>query len=167
MSQPLNHTPLDPDTLLMLGEAVESLSNSPKKEEPTIISPSPEAAPITLDTQNTQEKTPQNESAPVEEQQENAETTSQPVSHYVGVKPEDIELPEDLKIHGLHAVKHDDFPDFRNVKLPIPDEKVMEGSKAPMNTSIRWLAEFAKFLLWKAHISLKKVHGKVVRVVKK
>lgn len=164
---PQNYTPLDEDTLRTLGEAAESLGAVAEQEKKMItVSVSPESPPITIEAKATEDTKPV-ESQPADEQKEAGETPAAPPTNYIEEKPEDIELPEELKNLGLKAMKQVDFPDFKNVKLPISDEKVMVGSKAPMNTSMRWLAEFAKFLLWRAHITLKTVHGRVIRVIKK
>ncbi|KKP87141.1 MAG: hypothetical protein UR89_C0006G0017 [Candidatus Roizmanbacteria bacterium GW2011_GWA2_35_8] len=90
----------------------------------------------------------------------------QEVEKFVNPRSESIELPPDLKRLGLQQTTTTKFPTFQNIKLPISDEKVMVGLHAPINTSIRWLATFALYLLARAHLGLKIIHGKVVRVFK-
>ncbi len=88
------------------------------------------------------------------------------VRPFVSSRAETIELPPDLKALGLQAVPHSKFPKYKNIKLPLSDEKIVVGKKAPITSSIRWLAEFALFILAQAHLGLKVVHGRVIRVLK-
>lgn len=88
------------------------------------------------------------------------------VRPFISPRQETIELPPDLKKLGLQPVNNSQFPSYKNIKLPISDEKIIVGLKAPVTTSIRWLATFAVYLLAKAHLMLKVVHGRVIRVLK-
>lgn len=87
------------------------------------------------------------------------------VRPFVTPSPETIELPPDLKKMGLQAASVTKFPSFQNVKTPLSDDKIVLGLHAPVTTSIRWLATLAVYLLQKAHLSLKIVHGRVVRIL--
>ena len=88
------------------------------------------------------------------------------VRPFVSPRAETIELPPDLKKMGLQAVSQSQFSDYKNIKLPISDEKIVVGQKAPITSSIRWLAAFALYILAQAHLGLKVVHGRVIRVLK-
>jgi len=88
------------------------------------------------------------------------------VRPFVSPRAETIELPPDLKALGLEAVSHSKFPSYKNIKLPLSDEKIIVGQKAPFTTGIRWLSTFALYILAQAHLGLKVVHGKVIRVLK-
>lgn len=88
------------------------------------------------------------------------------VRPFVSPRAETIELPPDLKKMGLQAVSQSQFSGYKNIKLPISDEKIIVGQKAPITSSIRWLATFALYILAQAHLGLKVVHGHVVRVLK-
>lgn len=88
------------------------------------------------------------------------------VRPFVSSRAETIELPPDLKALGLEAVTHSKFPSYKNIKLPLSDEKIIVGQKAPITSSIRWLATFALYILAQAHLGLKVVHGRVIRVLK-
>lgn len=88
------------------------------------------------------------------------------VRPFVSPRQETIELPPDLKKLGLQPTSSTQFTDYKNIKLPISDEKVVVGLKAPITSSLRWLATLAVYLLAKAHLGLKIIHGKVVRVFK-
>jgi len=89
------------------------------------------------------------------------------VRPFVSPRAETIELPPDLKKLGLQAVSHSNFPNYKNIKLPLSDEKIIVGQKAPITSSIRWLATFALYILAQAHLGLKVVHGHVIRVLKR
>jgi len=89
------------------------------------------------------------------------------VRPFVSPRAETIELPPDLKKLGLQAVSHSQFPSYKNIKLPLSDEKIVVGQKAPITSSIRWLATFALYILAQAHLGLKVVHGHVIRVLKR
>ena len=44
--------------------------------------------------------------------------------------------------------------------------KIVVGQKAPITWSIRWLAAFDLYILAQAHLGLKVVRGRVIRVLK-
>jgi hypothetical protein len=88
------------------------------------------------------------------------------VAPFVQPRQETIKLPTDLHMIGLQPVKTTQFPTYKNVKLPITDEKIIEGMREPMTSSKRWLSELAFYLLRQAHLTLRTVHGKVIRVIK-
>ncbi|VVA43292.1 conserved hypothetical protein [Candidatus Roizmanbacteria bacterium] len=89
------------------------------------------------------------------------------VRPFVSPRAETIELPPDLKALGLEAVSHSKFPSYKNIKLPLSDEKIIVGQKAPFTTGIRWLSTLALYILAQAHLGLKVVHGRVIRVLKR
>lgn len=88
------------------------------------------------------------------------------IEKFIRPKQETIKLPSELTKLGLQPVKSTSFPTYNNIKLPISDEKVMEGLKAPVSASRRWLSEFAMFILRQAHLTLRSVGGKIVRVIR-
>ncbi len=79
-------------------------------------------------------------------------------------RQEEIRIDEDLKKAGLRPIQTSIKFDTQRLKFPISDEKIWEGLHAPVDTSLRWLAEFAVYILRKFNLKLKKVNGKVVRV---
>lgn len=94
------------------------------------------------------------------------EVTDEEVKQHVTVRPETIELPPDLKKLGVQSTTTTGFPSYQNVKTPLSDDKVLTGLHAPITSSLRWLATLALYLLQKAHVGLKTIHGHVVRVFK-
>jgi len=83
---------------------------------------------------------------------------------YLQPRAETIELPPDLKKIGLQPASPTQFSRYQNIKLPISDEKIVVGLHAPIASSFRWLATLAVYVLQQAHLGLKTIHGKVVRV---
>lgn len=89
------------------------------------------------------------------------------VEKFIKVENTNIELDPALKKAGLQVIDSSSLDPKHNIKLPISDEKIVQGLHQPVNSSWRWLSELAQFMLNQAHISLKKIHGHVVRVIKK
>lgn len=92
--------------------------------------------------------------------------TEEEVRPFVSPRADTIELPPDLKKMGLSSTGQSQFTGYKNVKLPLADEKIVVGLHAPVTSSLRWLATFAVYLLAQAHMRLKIVHGKVVRILR-
>ena len=88
------------------------------------------------------------------------------VQPYVQARAETIELPPDLKKMGLRTASSTQFPSYQNIKLPLSDDKIVAGLHQPITSSIRWFATLAEYILKQAHLILKVIHGKVVRVIK-
>ncbi len=86
------------------------------------------------------------------------------VKPYVEHRPEKVDVPQDLTDAGVQATETTNFPTYNSVKLPISDDRVMQGLKNPISSSLRWLAEFCVYLLRRAHIKLKLAHGKAFRM---
>jgi hypothetical protein len=75
------------------------------------------------------------------------------------------EIPPDIEAAGVQTVADPVmFPAQKPLKLPISDDKIVSGLHAPVTSSWRWLATLMVLMLRQAHLSLKKVHGKIVRV---
>jgi hypothetical protein len=92
---------------------------------------------------------------------------SDEVKPFIEVKPHTIKLPPDLKTIGLQPVATTQFPTYQNIKLPLSDDKIIIGLQAPFTSSLRWLATLAIYILAQAHLGLRRIHGKVLRVVKR
>lgn len=89
------------------------------------------------------------------------------VREYVRLKAESIELPPDLKKIGAQSSQSTSFPTYQNIKLPLADDRIIPGLHASITSSFRWLATLAMYILRHAHLALKVVGGKTVRVFKK
>ena len=95
------------------------------------------------------------------------ETVSPEVDQYITPKSDSIQLPPDLKKLGLETEESKQFNEVLNrIKLPISDDKIMEDLKAPPSESKRWYATILMYILERAHLTLKKVGTKVVRIFK-
>jgi len=89
------------------------------------------------------------------------------VGEYIKTQKTDPEIHPELKEAGLRTIHEDSLDEKYKVELPIPDEEVIEGLHKPISNSWRWLAEIALFALKQAHLSLKRIHGHVVRVMRR
>lgn len=122
-----------------------------KQKIPT--NPSKESEPIIA----------KSEDLPLQEVVEH-EITDEQVKPHLQTRHETIKLPPDLKKLGVSAPTTTGFPSYQNVKTPLSDDKVVTGLHAPITSSLRWLATLALYILQQAHLTLKVIHGKVVRV---
>lgn len=86
------------------------------------------------------------------------------VQPYVEPRPEKVQVPQDLQDVGVESTGSTQFPSYNSIKLPISDDRVLQGLHRPISSSLRWLAEFCLHLLKKAHIRLRMAHGKAVRM---
>ena len=95
------------------------------------------------------------------------EIVSEDVEKYVIPKSDTIHLPPDLKKLGMTANDDSLFKAaLDKIKLPISDDKIMEDLQAPPSESKRWFATILLYILERAHMTLKKVGTKVVRIFK-
>lgn len=86
----------------------------------------------------------------------------------VTIYKETIELPPDVKKLGVTpagaSVPVAAAAALPNVVLPISDPQVVSGLHTQIANALRWLAVWCMKKLKKAHIALKNIHGKIVRV---
>jgi hypothetical protein len=89
------------------------------------------------------------------------------LKEFIKVRPETIKIflliLTKIGVKQRHSSK---ISPIQNLKLPLSDEKIILGLNQPINSSWRWLATLALYLLKKAHLSLKVVEGRVVRIFK-
>lgn len=86
------------------------------------------------------------------------------------IKPaaETIKVPPDLQKTGIKVkTAAPKYAGANAVNLPLSDEMILKGLHAPITSSLRWLSEWAKHLLKKAHLTFKTIHGHVVRIMQK
>jgi hypothetical protein len=86
---------------------------------------------------------------------------------YIEIKQQNMKISEELKQLGLQPIEKSKYADFQNIKLPLADDKIALGLNAPFTSSLRWLATFALYLLQQSHLTLKVIHGRAVRVIKR
>jgi hypothetical protein len=86
----------------------------------------------------------------------------------VTVVSEKIELPPDIKNLGVSShtppVSSVQPVTLPKVELPISDQQVVLGLHQNVTNAIAWIAMWCVRKLHKAHIVLKVVHGKIIRV---
>ena len=151
-----NHTP------------IQHLLEDGKKPQSTYISGSPEREPIPISP-----KPAETTSSPDQHTEVDVTVEKDPdiedaeVGEYLKTQNTDPEIHPELKKAGLQTIHRDSLDEKHKIELPIPDEEVLEGLHKPINTSWRWLAEIALFMLKQAHLGLKAVHGHVVRVMQR
>ncbi len=90
----------------------------------------------------------------------------QEIKPHVQVRREVVEVPPDLQAIGVQATPTTQFATQQQLQTLIPDADIIKGLHQPPTSSFRWLAELALYILKRAHITLKTVHGKIMRVVK-
>lgn len=130
----------------------------PQKAEPNYSLPHEAEPPTSRDV----------EAAADDEVQEVVDAEpSNDVAEVVETKKETVKLPDELKGFGITTVDATNFPAYQNIQLPISDDEVVIGAKAPPSSPMRWLSTLAQYTLWKVGLRLKVIHGKVVRVVVK
>jgi len=103
------------------------------------------------------------------EEQGMEEIEEKEVSEYITPKKDaSISLPPSLKKMGVVVTGDDSqfHEALYKLKLPISDEKIMEDLQAKPSESKRWYATLLLYILQMAHLTLKKVGSKVVRVFK-
>lgn len=118
---------------------------------------------------NSKEYEPPKRSIEAHQMVESVEQTGldQDVKPYVDVHADKLELDPELKKAGLVVSDQSGIPSYLNIKLPISDDKVIQGLHAPVSSSLRWLATIGVYILSKVHIHLKTVRGKVIRVLQR
>lgn len=89
----------------------------------------------------------------------------QEIKPHLEVREEVVEVPPDLQTMGVQATPTTQFQTQQQVQTLIPDEDIIKGLHQPPTSSFRWLAELAIYILKTMHLTLKKVHGKIVRVI--
>lgn len=141
----LNYTPLQEHT--------------PKKYTPDHAVPK-EAEPLSMSRETSADE------AEIQEVVEHTQTDTE-VKEFVEVKKETPEIPVEVQKAGVEVTASTQFPSYQSIKLPLSDDQILIGQKAPITSSLRWLATLASFMLSQAHITLTLVQGKATRVLKR
>lgn len=109
------------------------------------------------------------ESKPIAEIQEAAknEQPQQNVQDYVKVHSQVPIIPADVAAAGVAVSPAVLSAQEPIIELPLPDEQIPAALKKPVSSGLRWIAEICVYMLRKAHLKLKTIHGKVTRVAVK
>ncbi|HLD26462.1 MAG TPA: hypothetical protein VJB63_00675 [Patescibacteria group bacterium] len=88
------------------------------------------------------------------------------ISTFVQSRQEEPRISSRLQKVGVENVATSPrYAVQKKIILPLTDDMVERGLHAPITSSFRWLAEWSVFLLKRAHIMLKKVHGHMKRII--
>lgn len=82
----------------------------------------------------------------------------------IEVKKETVELPPDMQKMGVQAVGPSQPMGVPTIRLPIDDNKIISGKQGNVLSSLYWLAMWCVRQLKKAHLSIKKIKGQVIRI---
>lgn len=85
----------------------------------------------------------------------------------VELKSEEIELSQEIQKIGMEVVGSDQSLVQPTTNVPLQDNAIVGNQNSSVWLSLTWLAQWCLRQLKKAHVKLKKVHGKVVRIVTK
>ncbi|MGB4966064.1 MAG: hypothetical protein WBO77_03075 [Microgenomates group bacterium] len=110
------------------------------------------------------------ESKPIAEIQEAAknEQPQQPNVHdYVQINSSVPTIPADVAAAGVQVAPSVVSANEPLLELPLPDEQIPAALKKPVSSGLRWIAEICLYMLRKAHLKIKTIHGKVMRVADK
>lgn len=110
------------------------------------------------------------ESKPIAEIQEaakNEQPSQQNVQDYVQVHSQVPIIPTDVAAAGVAVSPAVLAAQEPVIELPLADEQIPAALKKPVSSGIRWIAEICVYMLRKAHLKLKTIHGKVTRVAVK
>ncbi len=91
-------------------------------------------------------------------------TLSPEVIDYIKKQEAAIKVPEALKNMGVNSGIDEDLI-VDGPTLPISDTKIVQGLQQPINSSVRWLAELAIFILKQAHYTVKLINGHIKRII--
>jgi hypothetical protein len=147
----------------------DTISGSVPTASQATIPPPP---PNPISTGATKESGPSRSSQEMGSEQKIAEEQSVEVSQEEEKKKETIRHkketpdihPEAAKAGLQVAPSASQFPTIYDIKVPVyKDEQIVDNLQKNFWTGARWLAELCKYILWQAHIKLRKVGGKVVR----
>lgn len=77
-----------------------------------------------------------------------------------------IELPPDVKKLGVtqSGSQTPVVAPLVTISLPLSDEQIISGSQAPITSAIKWLSVWCLKRLKSLRLTLKNIHGKIVRV---
>lgn len=141
-------------------------------QDAVMPSTSPRPTPTPISTAPTKESGPSRSSpevgseqdAPVEQSAE-ASREEEKKKSAVKHKKETPDIHPEAAKAGLQvAPSASQFPTIYDIKVPVyKDDQIVQNLQANFWTGARWLAEICKYILWQAHIRLRKVGDKVVR----
>lgn len=85
----------------------------------------------------------------------------------VELQHEEIELPPDIQQMGVEPAGPGQAVSQPTTTVPLQDDTIISKQKGSVWLSLTWLAQWCLRQLKKAHIKLKKVQGRIVRIIVK
>lgn len=114
------------------------------------------------------EMMPVSERPPIEYKVAEEHTITDPsVKSHIEERPETVAIPEEVKKVGVKAVSAPKFVNYAGVKLPLDEEKIPAGLNAPVDSSFKWLATLARYILEQSQSTIQKAHRGVTGAFKK
>lgn len=81
---------------------------------------------------------------------------------------DEVKLPPSLKQIGVQKIGElGNLSQAPAAAVPLADDKIISNTGSSVWASLTWLALWCLKQLKKAHVKLKKIHGKVIRVIGK
>ncbi|MEI6327544.1 MAG: hypothetical protein WCO78_05525 [Candidatus Roizmanbacteria bacterium] len=156
----MSYTPIDH---LLPGPTDDTAAPPPAAGPVSAMSFSKESSPVSLSPESKSvEESGHEDEAQAEASKESTEKAKNPKIRIPGQVPT---IDPTAAKAGLHvAPSAQNFPSVYDVKVPVlSDEEIIKDLKTSPLTGTRWLAELGNYVLWQAHITLKKIGGKIVR----
>lgn len=163
MDSNLSHTPLKTS---QDDSSPTSANVSPSQQSPSTQTPVP--SPISVGATKEAGPSVSKVERHVEDGGEMERPPEQSMKHEQKRMSQRKDIPDihpDAAKAGLQvAPSASQFPTIYDVKVPVlKDDEIESNLHQSFWTGARWLAELCKYILWQAHIKLKRVGGKIVR----
>lgn len=138
-------------------KSFESTSDQ-QNEEVVSTATSKESGPTILRQEVSSENSSENNEVQSEHQEKEANKSIQHKKDIPDIHPDAAQA-------GLQvAPSASPFPTIYDIKVPLlKDEEIEKDLHLNFFSGGRWLAEICRYILWQAHIRLKRIGGKVVR----
>ncbi len=83
------------------------------------------------------------------------------VSQIVDVKPDTVNVPDLVKKAGVVSTATPSFSTYKDLKLPVDEAKIPAGLNAPVDSSYRWLATLAQYIINQSHKHIIRAHRSI------
>lgn len=126
--------------------------------------PEPQPAPMPASGKE-QEPLGRGEASELREVGQDIELPKEVGASGVRVAPTTVTLPQSVSQQGVKPVGPvAQASTSAPVSLPLSDDQIAQGLKQGVASSWRWVAEWCVRRLKQAHMAIKSIHGKLVRV---
>ncbi len=83
------------------------------------------------------------------------------VSQIIEVKPDAVIVPDLVKKAGVVSTAAPTFATYKDLKLPVDEAKIPAGLNAPVDSSYRWLATLAQYVINQSHKHIIRAHRSI------